>query len=209
MLTVLTPAPSQALASLETVKAELGIADASSDATLTRLIEQASDEMASFCDRQFMLETVREVFALECFAFGDGLWRMAGEPLLVARRPVVELIGITDDDGSLAPTDYEIDLPRGRIWRRAGGMRTGWYARRLTVEYRGGYAPGEVPPALERICIDLVKRSYFTRGRDPALRSEEVPGIISQTFTASSSEVTAGGVPQDIADRLWRFRDLA
>jgi hypothetical protein len=209
MLTVITPATSQALVSLDTVKAELEVSGAGDDAMLTSLIRQTSDEISSFCDRVFILETVRETFVLDDVIWFERHWRSAGEPLLVQRRPVVEVLSLAEDGVLVSPSEYETDLQRGRIWRNRDGLRTGWFARRVTVEYRGGYAPTAIPGALERAALDLIKRSYYQRTRDPNLRSEEVPGIISQTFTTTSSEQTQAGVPADIADRLWRFRDLA
>ena len=111
-------------------------------------------------------------------------------------------------DGAVLAADYELDADRGLLWRRRGDLRGSWWARRIVIEYQGGDLATDVPPALGRACLDLVKRSCYGGGGDPALRSETVPGIIEQTFTAASSETTAGGVPQAIADSIWRFRAI-
>lgn len=209
MLTVLTPAASQDLATLEAAKAELGVVGTADDATIERMIRQASGDIADFCDRVFIAEDVREQWTFDaCYWSGD-FWRYYDEPLKLARWPVISITSITDDEGALLSAGYELDPARGLLWRRRGDLRSSWWSKRVTVDYRGGYEPGTVPAPLERVCLDLIRRNWHGRGRDPALRSETVPGIIEQTWTASGSEqVEAGGMPSGIAQKLWFYRDL-
>ena len=74
------------------------------------------------------------------------------------------------------------------------------------MEYRAGYEPADLPEDIRRACIDLVKYRYFSRSRDPALRSERILDVIDSSFTSASSTSTKRGLPLDIAERLDNYR---
>lgn len=210
MLTVLSAASSYDLATAAAAKEEMEISGTADDAFLARLIRQASSEISGFCDRVFALETVRETFRLDRFPLGtESLWRAFDEPLRVERYPIVEVLSIKEDGQTVDALDYEIDFPTGRIWRLAGDLRTAWYSLRVEVEYSGGYAPEDVPGELERVCLDMVKRAYYARSRDPAQRSERILDIIDSAWTSVDSAETRGGLPLDIAQRLEGYRRLS
>lgn len=215
MLTVLTPAASHDLATLEAVKAELEISGTADDTVLAALIRQASGAIAVHCRRTFARENVREVF------------RSRVEPhhcltpvaeLILDRTPVASVVSVIEDGSPVDPADYEIDKANGLLRRLSGGYEIDWWARRIVVDYVGGYElPAGLPPDLERICVDLVKRYFYARSRDPNLRSEQILDVISQSFhgPASAAAITAAqtgmpddGLPPDIAGRLTAYRNL-
>jgi uncharacterized phiE125 gp8 family phage protein len=209
-VTVLTPALSYDLVTLAAAKAEMEVTGTSDDAVIASFIRQASATVSTFCQRVFPQETVTETFRLK-----DALWfspassRLALEsPLYLSRRPVGAITNITDNGTVLTPDAYDLDLESGRLERLAGVYSGyGWWGV-VSVTYTGGYPPGGIPGDLERAVMDLVKRAYFSRSRDPALRSEQVLDVINQSFTAIGSEQTVGGLPKDIADRLSPYRVL-
>lgn len=209
MLTTLVRAPTYDLTTLETVKTELEISGTADDAFLGSLIQQSSGTVANYCDRVLALETVRETFRLDCYPWTFALSAHLSEPLRLERRPIVEILSIYEDDRLLDALDYEVDFSTGQVWRLAGDLRAAWYGVRLAVEYRGGYALlEELPYEIERCCIDLIKRAYFSRSRDPAQRSEQILDIINSSWTSVDSATTVGGLPVDIAQRLDGYRRI-
>jgi hypothetical protein len=49
------------------------------------------------------------------------------------------------------------------------------------VSYTAGYAAGSIPPALEQICIELVKFKYSMISVDPTLKSEKIGRVYAYT----------------------------
>ena len=209
MLKTLIPAPTQDLTALETVKAELQLTDSTDDGLLGDLIRQSSSMIASHCRRVFGRETVRQTFS---FAFGS-----CGNLLLLDRTPVAEIISVYEDDNLLLDSDYTVDEQTGRLIRMYGGYQVDWWPRRVTVDYVGGYQLlGELPYDIERCAVDLVKRFYYARTRDPSLRSEAILDVINQSFYQSAGAggavaapgMPADGLPGDIAGRLLMYRNI-
>lgn len=209
MLTVIAPAATHDLTVLETVKAELEVSGSGDDAFLARLIQQASGDIARYCNRAFALEAVREVFRLiEPYGGEYDAYSLTTAPLLLRRSPVVQVLSIVEDDGApLQPAEYELEPDTGLIRRLSDSWIIGFWGARVVVEYRAGYELlAGLPHEVERACIDLVKARYFARSRDPALRSEAILDVINASYTSSSSAATKRGLPLDIAERLDAFR---
>jgi hypothetical protein len=203
MLTVLTPAETYDLTTLETVKTEMEISGSAQDVFLGALIRQASGDVARYCMRVFALETVREVFRSTRL-----VWRRTdfADYRFLARVPVVSVASIVEDGtGLVEGVDFEVDIDTGRLARLSGGDTIygyGWGSV-TTVEYSGGYQLlPSLPYDIERATIDLVKRRYYSRSRDPALRSQEVLDLVNKSFTAEGSEPMKRGLPRSIAERL-------
>jgi hypothetical protein len=209
MLTVLTPATSYDLTTVETVKTELGLTGSTDDAFLGTLIRQASDDVARYCRRVLATESVREVFRT-----GRSYARPCDfdAPLWLARTPVVAVTSLIEDTVTLVDgTDWEVDKETGKLTRLVDGASglvgywgstMGWGSV-ITVEYSGGYSLlPDLPNDLERCAIDLLKRRYFARSRDPALRSQQVLDLVNKSFTADGSEPVKRGLPLSIAQRL-------
>lgn len=209
MLKILTPAATQDLTTLAAIKAELQLTDSSDDAVLADLIRQSSSMISTHCRRIFGKETVRETFQ---FTYGS-----CGHVLLLQRTPVVEIISVHEDDRLLLDTDYMVDEQTGRLIRVYAGHQVDWWPIRATVDYIGGYELlAELPYDVERCCLDMVKRLYFSRNRDPSLRGEKILDVIEQSYfgSAANGGAVAGagfpsdGLPSDIAGRLTPYRNL-
>ena len=50
------------------------------------------------------------------------------------------------------------------------------------VSYTAGYAAGSIPPALESICIELVKYKYNMISKDPTVKSEKIGRVYAYTL---------------------------
>jgi len=204
-LTVIDPAATHDLTTIETLKAEMEISGATDDAFLGALIRQASDQIRQYTNRTFAQETVKERFDFEWLINNDEHWSSSlCHPLRLARAPITDVIEIIDDGNVIVPPDeYDIDAENGLIWRISDGLRFGWFSTRLEVTYTAGYALlSGLPYDIERAAIDLIKRHYYSRSRDPALRSEQILDVINSSWTAASSASTKFGMPVDIAERL-------
>lgn len=205
ILTVLTTAASYDLTTLANVKAELGVTGSAQDGKLKLYIQQASGAIADYCNRVFALEAVSEQFR-----FGWGLGRGV-DILILRRRPVIAPITsvVENEDPALTEgDDFEVDYKAGLITRISNGSRRCWTNTKIVVAYSAGHdLLGDLPQAVERACILLVK-FYNAKGqRDPLLRSEEVIGV--QRFDYQVNQVgDDGGLPPDVLSLLKPHRDL-
>lgn len=167
MLTVVTPAESQNLASLAEVKAALGIAGAAEDTSLPALIARASAAIATYCNRVFIKEDVEETFRTH----------RRDLVLLTERFPVAEVASVIENGTAVAPADREFDTASGCFNRLNGNQIATWAQGTVLIAYTAGYAPDAVPPDLEQACIMLVQQYRSQGNRDPMLRAEETTDI--------------------------------
>lgn len=193
-----------ALTTLATLKAELGVTGSSQDTRLSALINQVSDAIETFCDRKFQRRTVTETVLRHRRTIYLSAW------------PVVSIASITDSGVAWTADDYTLDADEGIITRSLYGVGYGSPCgydsfAALSIAYTGGYIlPGaegsNLPGDLERACLDLASRYFHGGGRDPALRSETVPGVIEQSWSAVDSIQTVGGLPLDVARSLSGYK---
>jgi hypothetical protein len=208
MLTVITPAATYDLTTLETVKDELSITGNDVDIRLARWIKETSGYIARWCNRVFGLEQVSEQWrAVDRWSVPDS--SAAPRPLLLTRFPVVSIDSITDQDGTVLPVaEYEFDENTGRLWRLTdSGGRNHWWSWRLAVAYSGGYdLPDGAPDELQQACLMLMKIRNDTQSRDRMQRSLTVPGVLEEEWW---NPATPGqpGMPPEIAEVLTAFRD--
>lgn len=196
MITVTVASTNVSLTSLDTVKAELGVVDRSSDDKLKALISQASGVVASYCNRVFGLETVTEIFRVRCGTHG----------LIAGRYPIKEITSIVENDIELSADDFEADLEAGIIERLRSGCVVRWPHGKVTVVYSAGYnLPADVPEPVERATIELVKQFYSSGDRDPLVRSETVEGAGSTDYFAPFT----GGFTPEVEALLEPFRKLS
>jgi len=202
ILVVTTPADSEELTTLETVKAELELTDGSFDARLTSYITQASAICGDYCNTTFGLASYTETY----------LAGTSSDLLVLARRPLTTVTSVVEADQTLDPvTDYMLDKPRGIIQRLPGNMqgwawgwvgerppslRWGWGQPKIIVTYEAGYGLLDgLPPAIERACIELVKMAYFTGPRDPSLVQINIPGVVERRYSAARGDISAESGP--------------
>ena len=165
-----------ALTTLSAVKLHLGISvsDTSDDALLTQLINHASADIESRCNRTL----TRETRTAEAYT-GDG-----GKKLYLDLYPVTEVSAVTLD--GVAVTDYVLTGKSGLLTREEG-----WTAESaIAVTYTGGYQLEAVtgPPAvardfpfdLEYAAILWAATAYNSRGSEHL--SDEAIGPLKSVF---------------------------
>lgn len=196
MLTVITPATNTRLTTVATVKAELGITGSTEDAWTGDAIDRASGTITRYCNCVLTREVLQETIIL----------KRPTESLMLTRFPVVIADVEVTVDGTGATA--EIDGSNGLIYRLdTSGNRILWPAGRITVIYGAGYIlPGDdgrdLPHDIERAAILLVKASYFSRQRDPLLKSENIPDALQSSWWM-------GDLPPEVEGILSRYRQVA
>jgi hypothetical protein len=194
MLKVITPAATNDLTVLDTLRAELGIEGPAQDVTLSGLIRQASDTIASFCGlktfgRQRVLQTVQSL----------GSWHRMGGGIVLDLDIEPTIHAVTEAGVALTTVDFTED--GGILYRRdplSAVFITGWVGTPITIEYSAGYELlGNLPADIERCAVDLCAHFYHSRGRDPTLRQERILDVIESRW-----QPVTGGIPEGIAERL-------
>ena len=189
---IVSPAESELLTTLERVKAELQIATDANDEILEAKIAEASSDIQAAVGKRLPREDVKETFwhdddrHLQRVAhFGN----RAQATLILNRTPVSAIASVTVDDLVLAPSEYRLDPDAGLLDRLStDGIPRAWcFCKSMIVAYTGGYAlPGEdgrnLAYAIEGAVVALVSDYWASRGRDPTLRSESIPGVIDRQF---------------------------
>jgi hypothetical protein len=209
LLTVITPALTYDLTTLEVAYEELGITDNVNDSRMARWITASSDYIARYCNRVFAMETVSEKWRqAERWIVRE---TVAAEPFRLNRYPVVEIGSITLHDGTpLTPDQYELDAKKGVLWRTEEGNRCywDWWDPTVTVTYTGGYeVPDRTPPALEQACLMLLKIRNDGITRDRLQRSQFIPGVLQEEWW-NPAQPGAPGMPPEVAEILYDFREI-
>lgn len=200
LLEVVAPAPNQDLVALADVRDELG-APRGQDARLRRYITAASSVIATHTRRVWRQETVTETFYRNYFSSTGGWsWhyhslhhRASGKPipLVLARYPVasvgaVVVVGADPND----PGAYQLDEPKGLLynWDGENGVPMPWSVDTVAVTYTCGYALADVPPDVQQACMTMIRQRFFSSGRDPYLRSINVPGVQEESYWAGPDQ---------------------
>lgn len=187
IITVLEPADSPDLISIDALKLELGIIDNSQDSLLSSWITQASQVANNYCQVTLRARTVSETFRHEVGFNGDGCQarfyygfhrREAREMLVFGSAPVTNVASVTVD-GALVPTDqWEND--DDRIFRlNTSGYPMAWYfSKSIVIIYTAGFDLDNVPEDLQRAILLIVREIRGAASReDPMLKSRETTGV--------------------------------
>lgn len=212
--TVTAAATSFNLTTLANVKADIELRGTEKDPLINRIIPKASAAIAKWCNRVFARQTYQEVWRPPTLSSGatrvvDGI-----KPLTVLRWPLVSVTSIVEDGTLLvAGTDYELDLEHDAIYRLDGEDNpVSWPSAKRTIVYVAGYilpangvaaASVTIPADLEDAAVRLINGRYQGGTRDPYLKSESLPGVITQEFWVPDNE---GNLPPDIKDLLEDYR---
>ncbi|BBK33768.1 hypothetical protein EDC65_3604 [Stella humosa] len=198
MLTVTTAAEDYNLLTPAELRQAVGLSgdDASKDATLAPLGLRVAAAIAQVCfvapagasPPTLRMETVTETVPT---GMRDGL--------LLSRRPVVAITSVVEDGAALDPGDYEVDPTTAILSRVYGGRCAYWSAGRIVVVYQAGWAA--VPHDVKQAAAMWVQWLYHQAGRDPMLRSEEVPDVYSASWATPTSRDAPmpAGVPELLA----------
>jgi hypothetical protein len=83
------------------------------------------------------------------------------------------------------------------------GQRVSFFANQIVVTYFAGFdLLAELPRPVERATIELVSMAWFSRGRDPLLKSEEATGVAKFDYWVGG---LGGSLPPEIANLLDPF----
>jgi hypothetical protein len=196
MANLVTAPQATRLATLDSLKAELGIADAAQDAQLGAYLDQASGLIGGFTGRFFPRAQWQDVFRLE------------GRPkrsLVLSQRPVLQVESLHIDGQPFTGDAIDLD-PQSGVLRpscRIGSAE--WCAWRVVVIYTTGFLlPGQdgrtLPDVVERACLDTAKGMFHAADRDPLVRSESEQGIGSTSWL--DPDPNNGGLPASVAAML-------
>jgi hypothetical protein len=177
-LEVITPAACLDLTVLDTAKAELGIpeSDTSQDEFIATLIKQASGIVADYCNQVFGAEEVEEIF----WADAPSTWARS---FMLAREPVISIDSVEVDGLTLDPSAYRM-ASDGHLHRLDTVGMTYWcLTSTVIVRYTAGYVLlDDLPYGVERAALSLIREYHSGAGRDPRVRSEDIPGLRSVTY---------------------------
>jgi hypothetical protein len=203
---VVVPAESTNLLTLDQVKIALGITDTTQDAELNRMIDRTSSSINNYCDRIFVRQTYRDHFRNICN------WLAPGEPIRTRQYPIptdpagLPLVVITENGMAVDSASIEVDIDAGWLYRLNGSGAVGsWSGLSIVVDYDAGY--DTIPGDLQGAALDWIRIGQGAGGRDPLLRSETIPDVISQTWVTAVDLASAStSIPSSVRDSLWAYK---
>ena len=201
--TITTAASVTRLTTVARVKQELDITSNDNDALLGSKIDEATSEIEAHLGRFFRRETLTETF------WGDS---ECAQYLILARAPVASITSVTIDDVAVDSTEWRLDAATGILHRLdSTGYPSFWsWCKSVVVVYVAGYLlPGEVgrtlPEAIEAGALSLMSAFWQSRGRDPLVKSEEIPGVERVDYWVGYIG-EAGQLPPDVITKIAPFR---
>lgn len=206
IVSVASPALDTALTTLARVKLELDIAsgDTSSDVILQDKIDEASDDIEAALGFRLVRESAVDTFWHEQYD-------MAPEKLILDRTPVAAIASVVVDGVAVEASAYRLDPNTGELFALCNGYPSVWiFCKSIVVTYDGGYilpaaSNSNLPKGIEGACVALVSSFWAAKGRDTTLRSEDIPGLISNTYWVGAVG-EEGELPPDVVTKLAPFR---
>lgn len=135
----------------------------------------------------------------------------APEKLVLDRTPVASITSVVVDGVAIDASTWRLDPNTGELFALCNGYPSVWvFCQSVVVTYGGGYilppaSNRTLPKGIEGACVALVSSFWAARGRDPTLRSEEIPDLISATYWVGAVGED-GELPPDIVTKLAPFR---
>ena len=185
-------AAARRLATAAKVQAVLFGGEATDTALIEAMIDRVSARAARHCNLAKAATGAAPTFGREtCRATWPVRGGSCDEVLFLPWRvPVTSISSVVEDGVTLSATDYQ--LRGGAILERlSDGVPVPWSRAKIVVTYVAGWQlenADQVPPDLEAAVIDQVKVMYLTRDRDYTLRSEDVPGVYSASYSAAEGD---------------------
>lgn len=193
MISVTTAATDLNLLTLAELRSATGV-ESGKDSELTALGRRVASAITAACrvaangavPPTLRLETLTETYRL----------KSRQEHLQLSRSPIVSISSVTEDDDALVAADYEID---GYQFRRLeDDERSSWVAAKIVVVYTAGWAT--VPDDLRLAAMKLASSYWTEDGREPGLRSMDIPGVYSASYQDKESDNPA--IPFDVMQLL-------
>ena len=204
MTRVITPAASMALVTLDEAKAALGIPleDTSQDANLAMQIEAVSVAVNNYCNRVFVVQTYQDQFRYLTN------WLYPGQPLQTRQFPIVvtdgePAVAVIENGAELDGALWEVYPEEGALYRLDGALVATWLGTAIIVDYTAGVDP--IPADIRSACLEWLGARWGNTGRDPGLRSETIPDLITQVYT-SDTDTSAGTIPAGASSLLSPYR---
>lgn len=222
LLEVVTPAASQALVDLSTLKSDLGVTGSGSDARLTRIIDATAARVAAYVGRPLVEQEYRETFRLPPRSAETLIATLPRDPIGVlplSRMPVTTIVSVIEAGVTLDPTLYEwVDGVGLRRLASTGGTAS-WAAGVIAVRYKAGWIGAKgtttgsqvaLPADLYEAALEAARADYLARDRDPgvAVRSESFSGVYDVSYDTRSPIDTAStyGLPPRVMSILDNYR---
>ncbi len=103
------------------------------------------------------------------------------EQIRLLRRPVIEVVTVTEDDVTVDATGFELDPSTGLLRRLCNDFPSWWFAcRKVVIAYRAGWA--SVPDNMRAAAMKFATIVWTEAGRDSGLKSIEIPNVITKEF---------------------------
>lgn len=217
MLTITSVNTDRSLLTIAELRSAANVSDSSKDIPLRALGNQTAAAITKACrvavagatPPTLRLESVSETFRRGHHrhyggAYGSNAnYGNYSQPethfLILARRPVVSITSVTEDDTLLDPaTDYEVETASGLLYRLVGSYRRPWWSATVVVGSDAGYAI--VPDDLKFAAIKFVKLVLTQGDRDLLQKRETIPGVIEREWWVEPTREV--GVPPEIMDLL-------
>jgi len=182
------------------VALELNITDETEQNLLAYYIDEATQQIKNFCNRDFG----RETDIVEKIQGNDTYF------LSVAKMPLTSIASITYEGTAIAASNYEVwDAGQGLIRRDDKPFEKSPDNDRYVVTYTAGYVlPGSaganLPADIEKACVLLVKDAWQSRNREMEVASERVDGVYQVTYAQGANGST--GVPGKVQAMLRPYR---
>lgn len=209
--TVTAAASSRMLTTRATVKSVLQISGGDDDAYIDLLIRQASAVAENYCNRVFAQQSLSDLIMPDRDSYP---YQVPGNvmALQASSWPITAIASVTEDGTALVNgTDYQVDLDKGLFYRMAvgGTWPVPWPSLPVTIAYTAGYVlPGDSGSTLvadiEAGVIEIVKGLWMARTRDPAIRSESVPELLSTSYQIAMPN--GSGLPPAAEAYLTNYR---
>jgi hypothetical protein len=200
------PNTDRSLLTIEELRAAAGVTDDSRDAELQVLGDYVSSMITNSCNvpvsgaipPTLRLETVTETFRV----------RTTGESVLfLARKPIVEIISVTEAGDAVVVDEYEVD-GQG-LYRLSSNETADWATGQAVIEYSAGY--DIVPDDLKYIATRFFGAEWeisATGGgggsSDRRLKRENIPGLGEREYWVPDEAETTHSyiIPSDVLEQL-------
>lgn len=202
---VITPAASMDLVTLDQAKALLGIVadDTSQDTAILQHIAGTSAAINNYCDRVFVVQTYRDQLRNAYGAYAEAL--VTRQYPIALDTEDVPLAAVTENGVALDPAYLEVYPEEGSLYRLDSvGVPGAWASAALVVDYTAGFDP--IPADVQGACLEWVSVRWNAVGRDPGVRSETIPDLITQVYGSGGDITGASAMPAGVREWLVPYK---
>lgn len=227
MITVSTPAAKTALTTLAAVKATIAIkpadvewARSQIDFATAAICNYIGVEMAEDGTRNLGRETIVETLDRRARfpwlpPFGVTLPRREADSYLVlGRRPIVSVAGVTENGVTVDSCDYQIEATTGKLRRLSSNLPAAWPCTLVVVTYTAGWLLPEqdkrnLPADIEQAAIECIVAQYAAKGRDQNVKAENIPGVRETQYFFGQANQADGPLPISTMAKLNPYRNIS